>query len=63
MQIDYRADGSVGQFRSNISVSEGSKPGTIRKEISVNDPLRYQVSYQVTSTVRCSMADSAPDMT
>ena len=44
LQIDYRADGSVGQFRSNITVTEGNQFRPIRKEISVNDPLRYKVS-------------------
>ena len=45
IQIDYRSDGSVAQFRSNVSIADSRHVDkVVRKEISVNDPLRYQVS-------------------
>ena len=44
MQIQYRDDGSVGQFKSDITLTEEDSGRLLqRKTISVNDPLRYKV--------------------
>lgn len=41
--VKYRDDGSVEQFVSDLSVFDWQGRETLRKTISVNDPLRYQV--------------------
>lgn len=41
--VKYRDDGSVDQFVSDLSVLDGQGRELMRKSISVNDPLRYQV--------------------
>ncbi len=43
--VKYREDGSVDQFVSDLSVFDGQGREQLRKSISVNDPLRYQVPY------------------
>lgn len=44
--VKYREDGSVDQFVSDLSVLDGQGRERLRKSISVNDPLRYQVSHR-----------------
>lgn len=42
-QIDYRSDGSVGQYKSDISLTDtASNDLVMQKQISVNNPLRYK---------------------
>ncbi len=41
--VKYREDGSVDQFVSDLSVLDDQGRELMRKSISVNDPLRYQV--------------------
>jgi cytochrome c biogenesis protein ResB len=41
--VRYRDDGSVEQFLSDLSVFDWQGRERLRKTISVNDPLRYQV--------------------
>ncbi len=44
VQIDYRSDGSVGQYKSDITVTDtATNAKVMQKQISVNDPLRYEV--------------------
>ena len=48
--IDYRSDGGIAQFYSDLSVlDDSSNRVTDRKRISVNDPLRFEgiTMYQV----------------
>ena len=47
-QIKYRSDGSVGQYESDVSVSDiGSDQQLARKTVSVNNPLRFNVSCSI----------------
>lgn len=47
LQIDYRSDGSVGQYKSDISLTDtASNDLVMQKQISVNNPLRYKVRSQ-----------------
>jgi len=39
--IDYREDGSVGQFHSDLAIANPSDELATSKTISVNDPLRF----------------------
>ena len=41
--VKYRDDGSTEQFLSDVSVFDWRGVERLRKTISVNDPLRYQV--------------------
>eukprot|EP00884_Botryococcus_braunii_P008586 jgi/Botrbrau1/17729/Bobra.0166s0150.1 len=41
-EVQYRDDGSVGQFYSDLSVLDSEGNERLRKIISVNDPLRYK---------------------
>lgn len=47
--IDYRSDGSISQFYSDLSVLNSKGQPTSQKQISVNDPLRFEgiTMYQV----------------
>ena len=62
--VDYREDGSVGQFNSDLAVGggpDGASPRT-RKTISVNDPLRFHVRYYIL-TVPCTLCRCWPNDT
>lgn len=52
--IKYREDGSTEQFLSDLSVYDWHGVERLRKTISVNDPLRYQVQHL--EAVPCSTA-------
>lgn len=45
--IKYRDDGSVEQFLSDLSVFDWRGDERLRKTISVNDPLRYNVRHHL----------------
>ena len=49
--IDYRSDGSIGQYRSVLTISKPDGTPLRQKEIYVNEPLRYGgvTIYQVRS--------------
>lgn len=50
--VRYREDGAVEQFVSDLSVFDREGHERLRKAISVNDPLRYQVGV-ITPLSRC----------
>eukprot|EP00210_Caulerpa_lentillifera_P002205 g2119.t1 len=41
-KIDYRSDGSIAQFYSDLSITDVTDGSSLSKKISVNDPLRYR---------------------
>lgn len=48
-KINYRSDGSIAQFYSDLTITDAAGSTSLKKKISVNDPLRYHgiTLYQV----------------
>ncbi|WP_218080161.1 cytochrome c biogenesis protein [Anthocerotibacter panamensis] len=65
--IDYRSDGSVNQFYSDLSIVDPQGKERARKTISVNDPLTYEgvTFYQASWAVAGAVLqiDNSPPLT
>lgn len=53
--VKYRDDGSVEQFVSDLTVFDDQGREQLRKTITVNDPLRYQVLPPCLCLICCTL--------